>query len=241
MADSKPVAEPQPQPEPKKPKVTRGIINQNLLDALDKAGVVLTAARKADHAASLAAREISAECLNQFEADIAVCKARVGKANELTNQVRLATQTESEARDDLLAALREIQAAAKQKYARSAPLQMKDYFVSERLDPSRAALVQVADSISEKLKADTLPGITPAKVAGLKTLRDAYVGANAAQADAQSKSSTEREAIEAAVGSITDRRVQIQFAAEAEWPASNKANAPIRREFQLPPDRPLRG
>jgi chromosome segregation ATPase len=189
----------------------------------------------------LAAREISAQFLSQFETDIAACKASVGKANEMTNQIRLATEAESEARDALLAALKEIQTAAKQKYARNAPLRMKDYLVSERLDPNRAALVQAADSILAKLTSDTLPGITPAKVTGLKTLRDAYVGANAAQADAQSKASTEREAIESAVASIADRRVQIQFAAEAEWPSDDKANAPIRREFVLPPDRPFRG
>jgi hypothetical protein len=60
-------------------------------------------------------------------------------------------------------------------------------------------------------------------------------------ATAQSKSSVERDAIQSAVQSVTDRRVQVQYAADAEWPASNKANAPIRREFQLPPDSPFSG
>jgi hypothetical protein len=39
--------------------------------------------------------------------------------------------------------------------------------------------------------------------------------------------------------SITDRRIEIQLAAEAEWPSSNKANASIRTEFFLPPNRPF--
>jgi len=134
-----------------------------------------------------------------------------------------------------------VQAAAKQKYSRSTPAQMKDYFVGEKLDASRATLVQAADSAAEKLKTDTLPGIDAAKIANLKTLRDAYVGANAAQSDAQSKASRERDSIEADVKSITDRRVQIQLAADAEWPASSTSNAPIPREFQLPPDRPFSG
>ena len=68
-----------------------------------------------------------------------------------------------------------------------------------------------------------------------------YIAANAAQSDAQSKASRERDSIETDVKSINDRRAQIQLAADAEWPASNSSSAPVRREFQLQPDRPLRG
>jgi hypothetical protein len=118
---------------------------------------------------------------------------------------------------------------------------MRDYLVGQKISATRVMILHAADSIAGKLTADTLPGITPAKVAGLKALRDAYFAANAAQLEAQSRSTAEREAIEAAVQSITDRRVQIQFAVEAEWPAGNKANAATRREFQLPPDRPFTG
>ena len=35
-----PESTPTPQPQPEKPKATRGIINQKLQDALDKAGLV---------------------------------------------------------------------------------------------------------------------------------------------------------------------------------------------------------
>jgi hypothetical protein len=89
------------------------------------------------------------------------------------------------------------------------------------------------------LKTDSLPGITPAKQADLKTKRDAYFGANAAQASVQSQATSERNGIETDVKSIVARRAQIQFAADGIWPAEDKANAPIRREFKLPPYRPL--
>jgi hypothetical protein len=39
---------------------------------------------------------------------------------------------------------------------------------------SRTQVLQVADSIGEKLKIDTLPGIKADKIANLKTLRDAF-------------------------------------------------------------------
>ena len=117
----------------------------------------------------------------------------------------------------------------------------KDYFVGEDIDSSRARTLQVADSVLEKLKTDTLPGIKADKIANLKTLRDAYANCNSTQGDTQSDASKERLAIEAAVKSITDRRIQVQFAADVQWPASDKANAPTRREFQLPADRPFSG
>jgi len=37
-----------------------------------------------------------------------------------------------------------------------------------------------------------------------------------------------------------DRR-KVLFAVEAAWPSDNAANAPIRTEFGLPPDRPYNG
>jgi len=236
-----PDATPAAQPQPKKSRATPGVTNRRQEEALDRAGLVIAAARKADYATALAGRDINAEFVNQLDADLAACKARIGKAVDLTNDIRAATQAESQAQSDLVAAIKEIQTAAKQKYGRAGRQQVKDYLVGERLDASRAALVQMADSIAEKLKSDTLPGITAAKVEGLKSLRDAYVAANAAQADAQSKATAERDAIEAAVQNIADRRVQIQFAAEAQWPSDAKANAPIRREFQIPTDRPFSG
>jgi hypothetical protein len=46
--------------------------------------------------------------------------------------------------------------------------------------------------------------------------------------------------LEAAVKSIIARRREIQFAADAQWPASNPANAGIRREFRLSPDKAMK-
>jgi hypothetical protein len=43
----------------------------------------------------------------------------------------------------------------------------------------------------------------------------------------------------ALVKAIMDERIAVQYAADAEWPYTNKANAGIRREFFLPPDRPF--
>ena len=51
---------------------------------------------------------------------------------------------------------------------------------------------------------------------------------------------TARATLEAAVKSIIARRREIQFAADAKWPAGNPANAGIRREFRLSPDKAMK-
>ena len=51
---------------------------------------------------------------------------------------------------------------------------------------------------------------------------------------------TARATLETAVKSIIARRREIQFAAAAQWPPSNPANAGIRREFRLSPDKAMK-
>jgi hypothetical protein len=142
MADSKPAAEPEPKPEPEKPKIIRGLFNQAQQEALDKAGLVVAAAKKPEYAARLAAGDVSAQFVGQLETDIADCRKRVGQAVDLTNRVGAATAAEKDAQSELLAGLKEIQTRAKQKYARGDAEQMKVYFVGAKLDPSRATLIQ---------------------------------------------------------------------------------------------------
>ena len=51
---------------------------------------------------------------------------------------------------------------------------------------------------------------------------------------------TARPTLEAAVKGIIARRREIQFAADAQWPPGNPANAGIRREFRLSPDKAMK-
>jgi hypothetical protein len=115
----------------------------------------------------------------------------------LDSDVRVATKAETDAKNAVLSALKDVQGAAKRKYARTTPQQTKDHFLGEDIDSRRARRLQVADSVLEELKTDTQPD-----------------------------ASKERIAIEAAARSIIDRRIQIHFAADVQWPASDKADDP---------------
>ena len=59
------------------------------------------------------------------------------------------------------------------------------------------------------------------------------------QTQAQSDATTARTALDAMVKAITDKSIAVQYAGDAEWPYTNKANAGIRREFFLPVDHPF--
>jgi hypothetical protein len=233
--------DPTPTPTPEKPKVKRGLVNKKYTDALNKTRDLTVVARKADYKDQLAESEIDDAFVTQLETDVTDAAKRIAKAGDLTSDLRVATAAEVKAQAALLTAIKGVQAAAKQKFSRTTPQQMKDYFVGEDIDSSRKRVLLVADNIAAKLATESLPGMKPAKVTNLKTLRDAYFSAGDGQGDTQSKASKERDAIEAAVQSITDRRIQIQFAADGIWQSDNKSNAPIRHEFQLPPNRPFSG
>lgn len=58
---------------------------------------------------------------------------------------------------------------------------------------------------------------------------------------AQSTTTTARTDWEAVLESITQRRLTIQFAADAEWPWHDPASAGLRKEFHLPPGGPFTG
>jgi hypothetical protein len=79
----------------------------------------------------------------------------------------------------------------------------------------------------------TAGGITAAKLTALAT---DIAAALALAGDA----TTARATLEAAIKSIIARRREIQFAADAKWPPSDPANAGIRREFRLSPDKPMK-
>jgi hypothetical protein len=96
-----------------------------------------------------------------------------------------------------------------------------------------------SQTIINKTAADALPGITAAKKTKLKTLRQAWIDANATKTDSSTFAQRARAELKTMIKSIEDRRVAIQLAADAEWPHTNPQNAAIRKEFGLSPRTPF--
>ncbi len=236
------MADPTPIPTPAS-KRTRGNMNHAHVAALAEAEQLCLKAQKAAYATPLAARQIDAAFVTTLANDVKTTRDKLANAVEGTTSKTTDTVGESNAEQNLMLALQEVQSAAKQKYGRSQHTLLADYHVNTkpRIDSSRAMLEQGAQNIIKKLGSDTLPGITAAKVGNLVSLRTAYVNSKGTQTGDQSDATSARKQLADLIHSITDRRIQLQHAADAEWPYTNAANAGIRSEFQLPLSRPFNG
>ncbi len=241
MADPTPTPTPTPTPGPApKPAPKRGIINQSLLDELTLAEAILAAAKPAARTTKLAAGGIPAAKITALTNAIAAARTLAAQATQGTTGKQGATTEESDRMDDLINKIQEVQKRARQKYDATTPVRLKDYAVGQQFYNSRSLLEQTAATILEKLKTDTLPGIDAAKVTALATALADYQNVQGSQSGAQSDATTARKNLETAVADIMAQRREIQFAADAEWPHTAVANAGIRAEFNLPPDRVMK-
>ena len=245
MADPTPTPAPAPKTTPK-----RSDINQSWLDEFTSAEAILAAAKPADRAVELADGGIDAGKITDLTAAIAAARKLAGKAVQGTSGKRIITGDEETLKTELLKQIQYVQSRARQKYDASEPGRLKDYAVRQNISNSRSLLEQAGTNILLKLNGDdkavpvvppdALPGVTPAKIAALQTALDDYMGVQGSQTGAQGDATTARKLVEAAVKDIIAKRREIQFAAEAEWPHTDPANAGIRVEFQLSPARMMK-
>jgi hypothetical protein len=244
MADPAPA--PAPQPVAKTRKV--GIVNQKQQKSLTLAEQVSTAAAKDEYASVLETEhEIAPDFIAQLAADCATARGSLGQVVENAVAKNVATGGKSGTKQALMRAIRQIQAAAKQKYAGNQPLMLKDYYIGQKIDANQDLLGQIGTAILDKISppegstatADVLPGVKAGKISALTSAVDAYTSAWNAQASAQSDKTKGHLAVAALVKSIDDRRRLVQFAADGEWTFDAAANAPIRREFGIPANRPF--
>ncbi|MDD5140426.1 MAG: hypothetical protein PHY43_09245 [Verrucomicrobiales bacterium] len=234
-----PTPTPAPAPAPKTtPK--RGIVNQSLLDELSGAEEIAAAAKKPAYAATLAVGGIDAAKVTGLTTAIAAARNLGAQAVQGTTGKQGVTAEESGLMDDLVNKIQEVQKRARQKYDATGPVKLKDYGVGQQFYNSRSLLEQTAANILSKLATDALPGITPAKITALQTALVDYQGVQGDQTGAQGDATTARRQLETAVNDIIARRREIQFAADAEWPHTDSANAGVRLEFQLPSDRVMK-
>jgi len=237
-------------PAAKKRRQGHALFNQHQAQELNKAKKICAAALSHKHRAALQARGITEAFIAGLAADIGLCQQKSSEAMQQTILKESYTAVEGQAKKALLKSMTEIQSAAKQKYARSNPVMLQDYCVGKDLDASRAALEKYSQNILQKLGGgssvssgvvppDALPGITNEKVVLLSVLRSKWLDAQACQANSQALATSLRTERDGLVQTITDKRIQIQFAAEAEWPAREPASAGQRRAFLLQASRPF--
>ena len=229
--------DPIPSPAPKKRHVKEPRLNQAQIAAITEAETLAGVGLKTVYAPALAKRAFDDVRLKALQKACADARTAGSGAIQKTVEKEVDTDVIGHEAIDLLEVMEEIQSAGKQKYQRTAPLKMQDYFVGQRLDASRNTLLQYSQSMLDKLAGDTLPGIDAATVTKLTARRKAYADSKGDQTGAQSDATGERKTLAQMVHDIVSERIALQYAANAEWSYRNPLNDGIRTEFHLPLDR----
>ncbi len=238
--------------------------NQAQLAGLETAEHIVQSARTEPYKTALAAREITTAVTDHLAALCLSARQRTAKVIREETASEVLTARAAGSGRDLFILLQDIQAAAKQKYARREPLRLHDFFIGDDLAANLATLHQNAFSIAEILTPQTgtnlatardqLPGITLAKIDTLRAfLHLPPTGGSSSSSSTTTSSSssssggggvTPPDSIadvdlrDAILAEILDRRIEIQFAADGEYPYTDPLNHEARRAFELPLTRP---
>jgi hypothetical protein len=156
------------------------------------------------------------------------------------------TAQETTARDALIAVIAPIQAAARRKFTGDLEQMRHAYFIGEGLPEDTLGEVQTAAiAIRDRLVGtppqDVLPGIKAAQITALSNAVTQYATDVPAPGDQQNENTGALETIVANIGKLAGLRHQVQLAAEQAFPWRTPGVASIRKSFQLPTDRPMRG
>ena len=237
MAD--PTPNPNPAPEPQPSQRGQWPINKKYTDELDLADHVLTAAQRDVYAPSLANEDIDATAVQNLttkisEADDLIFQATGGKSGK-----KILTKTEQGLKDTLVAKIQAIQKRAKRKYGAKDANRAK-YFIGQDIESNHGLLNSAADAIGKTLATDTLPGVKPATITDLQTAATNFKNGVGAQSGGKSDTGAAFKALDAKIAEVAAVRRDFQLAADTVWPAGIPANAPIRAEFKLPPNRAMK-
>ena len=234
-------AVPAPDAEGKKPQ-KKLLWSKAALDEFDLAEKIGKAAKLPVHAPTLKERELPDRHAENLLALVTGARGYGADAVGAESEGLGETIAESGERDNLLSGLRDIHAAARQRYHAAAPEKLAAFGIGARLDTlSFARLTGVAEAVLARLGEENLPGVKAEKIAALQATLDAYKSADAGQTGKKSEASALRQSRDDALTEIRKARQVIQFAADGAWPYTEAKNKPMRDAFHLPPGKPYTG
>lgn len=223
----------------------RGYYNKAQLEDLALAESV--SAATASYPDELTEQGILPAYLTGFSAVITEARRRASDSGQGGGDSKNATAAVGTAAEKLHTALQKIQSSAKQKRKMLAEdgdpttnFPTDGYLIGVRMNASRAVLLQSADTLIARIKADDLPGFnTPKKITDVEDLLASYKGDKSAQTDAIKEKELARLDRDDLLHVLNTRRSAIQHAADAIWPWNDEAVRPIRKTFSLPLTRPM--
>ena len=225
--------------------VTRGYFNKAQIEDLALADSISSAT--ASYLTELDDQGIGADYLAAFSAVIAETRSRASQSGQSAQNSQDATETLGASATSLHIALQKIQSSAKQKHKMFAEdgdpatnFATGGYLIATRLTASRGILIQSAETLITRIKADDLPGFrTPEKIAAVEALLTAFRGDGGSQQDRIKDKELARLDRDDLLHVLNTRRSSLQHAADAIWPWNVEASRPIRKTFALPLTRPM--
>ncbi len=250
-----------PTPDPKKRK-SPALLDTRLLKTLghDEENVRATLDEMAQDAAL--ATDLSTHFIDR-ENTVAVTPAslqtllvQIGEtradgveATSGTAEFHSVTDDQSDDAKKAVAAIRNVQTRAKEKYEETDPARLDAYYLGEPLrsrqqitDAGAAIfiLLRTKDDAGQPVPAqDTLPGFTQAKIDQLEADLGSYSGVKIRQSAALKAGKTGRQSFVDSCAQVARRRRKLQLAIDAERPYTNPMNAPLRTRLGLPADKGL--
>ena len=246
MADPLPPNPPPPAPDDHAPK-PRGYFNAAQLEELTAGEDTLAAALDPRHAPLLTSKRLAADWLDRYGLLLARARAKTTETGQGQDAGEAATLLVGGTQRTLVVALQAIQSARKQQRRMgeleevAVDVSLDGYFIGARLNPNRATLLQNAEALIAKAKADALPGYDAPVIQTVQDALDAYREDKTTQHGAEEEQGEDRTNRDGLIAKVTAGRLAIQHAADAVWPYTNRNNRAIRKAFGLPQSRPQRG
>lgn len=226
-------------PEKDKRKRSRSPLPKPLLQCIVAASETAGTAAKAIYAPALAKEGIDAAYLTALASRVDTANKLVAGVIGAQSDRSTTTDQEDKAKEQLQARIEDVQARAKGKYPTPGDPQRKKFYIGQPIARSRTQLLSAASAIVEALAEEPLAGVTPEIVAALKTALEAYRQVQTEQAGDEAEAGGARKKLDIEVELLKERRKKILYAVDAVWPSRDSANAPIRKEFKIPLNRPL--
>jgi hypothetical protein len=210
-------------------------IEAKLQDAAD----VCTAAQKPERVGPLASKEIDQAFVTELSNEIIAAGEKARKAAACTSDRKDGVQTGGAAEEKLVASLREIQKAARQKHLPDHPAKLEKYHIGEEIAQSKTTLESCARDIIGQANEERPPGINTEVILRVEGEKTECETAKAMPGQKQAEGEQLRQEVEQMLkSSIIPRRKKIQYAADGLWPHGKPENVQTRKDFNLPANRP---
>ena len=232
----------------KKPRKPRGPFDQGKVDELELTRDIIIAYRKPEHKQTLIdKRDVLEADVNALETVVNLAESKITGGHAATVAKEQLTAEERTAKAAAAAAIATTQRGALRTFRSDQRTRLADYLIGEDLDTNLARLKTIAVAILGKLQPgpnntpppDVLKGVKAPDIAALAAALAALTNKDDAQGAAQVIASGERRTADELITDIVAGRLDIQLAADQEWPWTTREFDTIRTQFKLPLTRPM--